>query len=185
MSRGTKMPFSADNFQTYTKRLVTGAALEPLLRACDSYRGLTAPSQKTIAIQDMMTLLDRDVAEGTRRELMESCGRECLGGAILKKALRLADQADNLDDLLARLNDAHIGGGSLRREGDVICAEYHRCYCGSVSKSRTVFSPTYCYCSCGWYKQLFETLLKKAVRVELLESIIQGGGRCRFRIHPQ
>jgi len=59
---------------------------------------------------------------------------------------------------------------------------YERCYCGSVSQTKEPFSATYCYCSCGWYRQLFETLLERPVEVELLGSVIQGDENCRFKI---
>ena len=73
----------------------------------------------------------------------------------------------------------------MRRTDAGIEAAYDRCYCGSVSKTREPISATYCACSCGWYRQLFETLLGTAVEVELLESIIQGSERCRFLIRTQ
>jgi hypothetical protein len=100
----------------------------------------------------------------------------------LAKARRLAQEAHDLDDLLSRLNTAHIGGGHLRRMGAVIYAAYDRCYCGSGSKTRDRFSATYCYCSCGWYRELFEALLERPVSVELQSSIIKGDERCAFLI---
>jgi len=177
------MPFRLEHFQEHVKRLLTGSVREALLYACEEYRVITALRKKTDALRNMMVLLDNGVTEQTRWELMESCGRQCIGGTVLKSALKLAEQAKDLDDLLVRLNEAHIGGGLLRRKGDVVHAEYHRCYCGSVSKTKTAFSPSYCYCSCGWYKQLFETILERPARVELLSSIIQGDDACRFKIH--
>jgi predicted ArsR family transcriptional regulator len=38
------------------------------------------------------------------------------------------------------------------------------------------------YGGCGWYRQLFETLLEQPVEVDLLASIVQGDERCRFLI---
>jgi hypothetical protein len=131
----------------------------------------------------MMELLDQKVTENKRMELMQSCGRNCICASTLDKAIRLQTQAVDLDDLLNLLNKAHIGGRHLRRKGNSIHAEYHRCYCGSVSKTKSKFSPTYCHYSCGWYRQLFESILKKPVRVELLSSIIQENDRCRFKIN--
>jgi len=163
--------------------MITGAARKRLLLACEAYRELTTPRQKTTAIQAMMELLDQMVMEDKRKELLQSCGRRCISAGILNKVIRLQNKAANLDDLLNLLNEEHIGGGRLSRTGDIIHAEYHRCYCGSVSKTETRFSPTYCQCSCGWYRHLFETILKGPVRVELLGSIIQGDSHCLFRIH--
>jgi predicted hydrocarbon binding protein len=133
----------------------------------------------------MMEVLEREVDEQTRRAIMEACGRRCIGASTLQKARRIAREAGDLDDMLRRLNEVHLGGGHLQLDGDVIHAAYDRCYCGSVSKTREPFSATYCHCSCGWYRQLFETLLERPVEVELLGSILQGDERCRFLIRVQ
>jgi len=132
-----------------------------------------------------MDVLDREVDRETRKTIMEACGRRCISVTTIKKARSLLQEARDLDDLLGRLKQVHIGGGYLQREGDVIRAAYDRCYCGSVSRTREPFSATYCHCSCGWYRQLFETLLCRPVAVELLGSIIQGDERCQFLIHIQ
>lgn len=177
------MPFRIERFEENVRKLLEGPATKKLLRACKAYKERTSPSQRIIAIRDMMELLDREVARPTRRKLMESCGRQCITEGVLKKALRLKRQGEDLDDLLVRLNEAHIGGAHLRREGDVIHLVFERCYCGAVSKTKTAFSPTFCYCSCGWSRQLFETLLEKPIKVELLGSIIMGDDACQFKIH--
>ena len=80
------------------------------------------------------------------------------------------------------MNEAHIGGGHLKRKNNIIFAQYDKCYCGSVNKTKELFSDTYCYCSCGWYSQLFETLLQKPVEIDLNSSIIQGNDSCLFQI---
>lgn len=177
------MPFRVERFQDNLERIIKGAAKKKLLLTCDAYKGLTTPRQKILAIQEMMEFLDQEVTPDKRKELMRACGLSCIGASTLKKAGKLMEQAADLDDLLSLLNKAHIGGGHLNRKGNIIQAKYQRCYCGSVSKTKTEFSPTYCQCSCGWYRHLFETILKRPVRVELLSSIIQGDDCCRFDIN--
>ena len=115
-----------------------------------------------------------------RYTVMEEPGRRCIGANALEKARRLQKDATDLDNLMSRLNQAHIGGGHLQRDGEVIHASYDRCYCGSASKFRELLSPTYCHCSCGWYRQLFESLLNRPVEVELSASILQGNECCQF-----
>lgn len=176
------MPFKAQTFQANVERWVAGIAQDELRRACAVYTSLTTPHQKARCIRGMMTVLDQEVDAAARREIMESCGRRCIGASILAKAHRIQLEAQDLDDLLRRLNEAHIGGGHLQRVGETIQAAYNRCYCGSVSSTREPFSDTYCHCSCGWYRQLFETLFGRPVEVELLGSILQGGERCQFVI---
>ncbi|MBN2460978.1 MAG: hypothetical protein JXB60_05170 [Candidatus Cloacimonetes bacterium] len=128
-------------------------------------------------------MLDREVDVNTRQLIMEACGHSCIGNSVIEKARRLLVDAQNLDDFLYRLNQAHIGGSHLQRRGETVHAVYYRCCCGSVSKTREPFSATYCHCSCGWYQRLFEALLNKPVEVELLGSIIQGNESCQFLIH--
>ncbi len=179
------MPFKVQLFQENVGHWVEGTARDELVQACQVYQTLTTLQQKIRGIQGMMQLLDQNVNEETRRRILETCGRRCIGASTLGKARRLLRDAPDLDSWLVRLNEAHIGGGHLRCEGNTIHAAYDRCYCGSVNQARERISITYCYCSCGWYRQLFETLLGHLVHVELLGSIISGEERCRFLIYLQ
>jgi hypothetical protein len=44
-------------------------------------------------------------------------------------------------------------------------------------------SPTYCYCGAGFYKGIWEEIVQHPVRVEVLETVLQGGDVCRFLVH--
>jgi len=154
-----------------------------ILESFDAYEALATPAQKSQWIQDEMLLLDEEVGEAEAKRIMQNCGRQCIGRSMLDKAIKLQKAARDLDDLLDRLNHAHIGGGKLLRKGNKIHASYDRCYCGSVSKSRLQIPLTYCHCSCGWYQQLFETLLGKPVEVQLIDAIAHGAQTCQFVIH--
>ncbi len=176
------MPFRPHVFQENIAGRVPDATAEASARACAGYDSLTTPLQRARCVKGIMDTLDQAVDTPSRQAIMQACGRQCIGASTLDKARKLAKTASDLDDLLAKLNQVHIGGGHLRREGDVIHATYSRCYCGSVNQTKEPFSATYCHCSCGWYRQLFETLLERPVEVELLGSIIQGDESCRFQI---
>lgn len=177
------MPFKVNTFQQNAELRLPDPVRSELVQACHVYKTLTRANEKTQSIHEMMTVLDRDVNAIIRKAIMMACGHTCIGQTTIEKARRLQADAQVLDELLNRLNQAHIGGGHLQLEGDVIHATYDRCYCGSVNKSKQPFSPTYCACSCGWYQKLFEELLNKKVEVELLSSIIQGNDSCQFLIH--
>jgi len=45
------------------------------------------------------------------------------------------------------------------------------------------FSTTYCYCGAGFYKEIWEHILQRPVRVEVLESVLGGDDLCRIAIH--
>jgi predicted hydrocarbon binding protein len=60
------------------------------------------------------------------------------------------------------------------------------CHCPRIRdsiESKTKISPTYCYCGAGFYKGIWECLLRRPVRVEVLESLLLGGDVCRIAIH--
>jgi predicted hydrocarbon binding protein len=52
-----------------------------------------------------------------------------------------------------------------------------------VSKTKKRFSSTYCNCSRGYLLELFEQIFEKPVKVDLVESVIQGAKSCKFIIH--
>ncbi len=54
------------------------------------------------------------------------------------------------------------------------------CVCGMVNSKIT---PAYfCQCSIGWQKQMYETILNRAIDVELKESVLRGSKRCVFEV---
>jgi hypothetical protein len=60
------------------------------------------------------------------------------------------------------------------------------CHCPRIREaigSDTKISPTYCYCGAGFYKRIWEYVLQQPVKVELLESVLQGDEVCKVAIH--
>jgi len=41
----------------------------------------------------------------------------------------------------------------------------------------------YCYCGAGFYKDIWETILQKPVKVEVLETVMKGDDVCKIAIH--
>lgn len=72
----------------------------------------------------------------------------------------------------------------LKAENDDL-KRYHYCHCPFVKESilgHEVIDDSWCYCSGGFAKFPFEVILGKKLKVELLESVIKGDLRCRFKI---
>jgi len=64
---------------------------------------------------------------------------------------------------------------------------YRYCHCHRVRESiREGSEPipvTYCYCGAGFYKGIWEYILQRPVRVEVLESVLNGDDVCRIAVH--
>jgi predicted hydrocarbon binding protein len=177
------MPFNVQRFEQSLAACVDDDARAKLMMGCEVYDTIKSPAKKARWIKGLMERLEKEVGEAVANQIMVGCGHRCISRSLLEKAQKHWREVETIDDFLDKLNQAHIGGGSLRREGDTIHGSYERCYCGSVSQAAEPMPSTYCYCSCGWYEVLFETVLERPVEVELLSSIAQGAEACRFAIH--
>jgi predicted hydrocarbon binding protein len=130
----------------------------------------------------LMDNFEKQFTEKVRVKVLENCGRNCIGASTIERAKKIGKNTKTLEDLVSRLNKQHIGGGKLHIEGNRIYGEYKRCYCGMVNKTKEQFSSTWCNCSRGYLLELFEQTLGKPVKVDLLESVIQGAKTCKFTI---
>ena len=133
-------------------------------------------------ISRCMESMDAVLDEETRNTVMQNCGIQCISRSNMDKAARLWKISNDIDDFLRRLNETGIGGGRLKREGNIIRGGYDKCYCRIVATTRKPISLTYCNCSCGWYKGLFEAAFGKPVDVKITSSVINGADTCEFEI---
>jgi hypothetical protein len=84
--------------------------------------------------------------------------------------------------------------GSVRIEGNVVYFEYTGsaeagqaspegvCLCPMVESKPKGLSRTYCLCSVGYVKEMHERIFGRRCDVELLDSVLYGGTRCRFKV---
>jgi len=84
-------------------------------------------------------------------------------------------------------------GTRLERQGNIVYQFYTpqsytrpvRCYCGllrGLPDDETV-SLTYCHCSKGFVERVWEAVVGRHVKVELLQSVVHRDKECKFAIH--
>lgn len=131
-------------------------------------------------ITSLIDSLDKNVDEKTKAKILEQCGRQCQSQSFVEKARKIYQQSKNVDEFIDKLSQAYK---HLHREGDNVYITYPRCYCPFVNKTpRNKLSWTYCNCSRGWAKQLFEGALGRPVEIVLEKSIVHGDDQCRFKV---
>jgi predicted hydrocarbon binding protein len=130
-------------------------------------------------VVNLLDALDREVDEETRVKVLESCGRKCIGEGFLKKAEAIAEKSKSTEEFLEGLGKVwkHL---SISRDG--VFVVYEQCYCPLVKGYQGKVPPSFCNCSVGWIKELFETALKRPVRVDKIGTIKQGNRQCKFKI---
>ncbi len=151
----------------------------------DKFEAISSSQRKAAWVRAMIQRLDRMVDPQTATRIMNACGRVCCGTARGQQARQLWLAAGSLEEFVQKLNEKRLGGGRLKLiDPATIAGGYDQCYCGLVKQTKEPFPTlTYCQCSAGWYKQLFETAFAKPVRVDLAQSIIAGAKSCEFVIH--
>ncbi|UCE09653.1 MAG: hypothetical protein JSW61_11855 [Candidatus Thorarchaeota archaeon] len=169
--------------------------------------GKSAKEQRTIWIKSAMDRLDSLCDDKTRNEIMVETCPHTYPKTRIKKMRAEFKRTGNLDDLIEVMRkDKSWGGGSFydypTREGNIVYVtkvpydpkafekattdEERRlayCHCSLVKRSKEQISPTFCCCSGGWVKQLWEGILEQPVEVELTESLLKGDDRCTHAVH--
>jgi predicted ArsR family transcriptional regulator len=131
-------------------------------------------------ITNLIDGLNENVDEKTIVKMLEQCGRQCQSQSFIKKAKEIYKKSKNADDFLEKLGRVYK---HLHREGDKVYLMYPKCYCSQVNKiPKGKLSGTYCNCSRGWAKALFEGAIGRPVEVIIEKSIINGDNQCKFRV---
>jgi hypothetical protein len=131
-------------------------------------------------IATLMDGLNKKVDEKTLAMILEQCGRQCQSQSLVKKARNIYQKSKSTDEFLEKFGQIYK---HLHREGNKVYIVYPRCYCSQVNKiPKGKLSGTYCNCSRGWAKALFEGTLERPVEVIMEKSIINGDSECKFRI---
>ena len=126
--------------------------------------------------------LDEHVDGETRSRLMEACGKVCARHhASVDIARSIKQETKNLDEFLEKLNQQKdYWCGKWVREGDAIYSVCKECGCPLVLAGLVELTPSFCDCSRGWVKAVFEVALGKPVEVELPQAVGKGDKVCKF-----
>ena len=121
--------------------------------------------------------------EETTQRIMEKCGEACAEMGDLVLARKIADETEDIEETIARANDKIAWCGRWVRNRNTITAVCTACGCPLVRRGIVELSGTFCFCSRGWVKTVFEALLERPVRVELKKAIGRGDDVCKYNVH--
>ncbi len=153
-----------------------------------------SPAEMARWVKTAMERLDSLVDAGTAARIMENCGCNCasVNKAVIERAKARRSKCATVEEFLEAEVRHPMRGTRLAREGKVLYQYYTpqsfgkgmRCYCSLVRHlpADQVISPTYCQCSKGFVTKLWETVLERPVKVEVLESALTGSKECKFAI---
>jgi len=142
-------------------------------------------------VKRFMNVLDNTLDEEIRKKLMMTNGKICY-----QEWIESTDQQIDVvpyEQWAARVRET-VKDGSIQIDGNVIYFQYmgsaetgeaapeNVCLCPMVESKPEGLSKTYCQCSVGYVKEMFEQTFGKSVDVQLVDSVLYGGKRCKFKI---
>ncbi len=142
-------------------------------------------------VKRLMDAIDSTLDEPTRRKLMMANGKACLLAWYNETGRKV--KSVTLEQFTDWIKNK-VTDGSYTIDGNTIYFQYMSaaetglpskeadCLCTLVETKPAGLSGTYCYCSVGYVKEMHEQYLGRPVEVELLDSVLRGGHRCRFKI---
>jgi hypothetical protein len=137
-------------------------------------------------------VVDEQLDEPTRKRLMVANGKACYSAFAPNQARRPEPATpERIKQWVAERGTSR--GYSM--DGDAIVMEYTSsaetgntsgegvCLCPTVeAQNAKTITPTYCWCSVGYVKEMHDRVFGRPVNVELVQSVLMGQKRCRFRI---
>lgn len=130
-------------------------------------------------INNILTSINNHVDENTKIVLLESCGRYCARFGMINNALSCQGDVEKFLSVMR----TWVGKNNVSRDGNKINVIYEKCYCQLKAPIPKELGETFCNCSRGWLKEMFETVLKKPVNVEIKSTIKCGADRCQFVVN--
>jgi predicted hydrocarbon binding protein len=116
------------------------------------------------------------VDDDTKKEILENCGKACaIYHGHLEKIASMKEKGKNLEEILDYMNQEKMWCGDS--------STCEKCECPLVLTEIVKLSPTFCYCSRGFVKSVFEEILGKPVNVELKKAIGRGDRICHFLVY--
>ncbi len=128
--------------------------------------------------------LDESVEKGKKEKIMEKCGMTCSHyHGHIDKIRAMKKKGQNLEEILEQMNQDEMWCGEWIKKGDIIYSFCRVCECPFVVSEIIRPSSTFCQCSKGFVKSIFEAIFEKPVQVDLKKAIGQGDNVCHFVVH--
>jgi len=146
---------------------------------CKEQEGKLAFTHAWVA--DLTEALDQFTDQTTRSSVLEACGRGC---ATRHAAAMIDEYQGDVEGLLAEIRSRWAEEVSYDETSGVATVKGRKqdhCPC-PLAKQPPLTSPSFCLCSQGWFKQVFEAAYEGPVSVEAVETVLRGAERCSFRV---
>jgi hypothetical protein len=184
-----------DNLGRNLERFAGKKARARVLKGSEKPATVSGPVEIALWVKEAMNRLDRAVDKKTRTRIMEECGYACAEAnhKTIDQVVAKRKKYASLEEFLEAEKTKLLPGMRLEPDGKTLHQYYMpgsfrypmRCFCSllrGLPPEETV-SPTYCQCSKGFVQKMWERVLGKPVKVEVLETAVTGARECKFKVY--
>ena len=141
----------------------------------------SSQEEDAVWVKNTMKRLEDCFDQPTLRKIRRNC--QCGYGMEERLALlrEIMSQTTTLEEFAN--HEKALASGISFREGELYL-EFPFCPCPMVAEVDRLESSTWCHCTTGYSKVLFEWTFGCEVEVELLKSIKMGNDKCLQKITP-
>jgi len=152
-------------------------------------------------IKNVLTKLDIIANNDQKYDILSCCAHEFSQKRIGKLKL-IYEKTGDINEVIREMDKDFAWYEGQKKEGNTIFIQkvpYNQegydkasnlgdkkrnyCHCPLVKHYLNEnISPTFCNCSAGWYRQYWEGILGKPVRINILKSLVKGDDVCQFKI---
>ncbi|MDR1693046.1 MAG: DUF6144 family protein [Oscillospiraceae bacterium] len=174
-------PHAIRLYESLTRNVGEDAAREimqgnPLSKAADHEKKFRWAERICAGLE---RTLDHDAVKKVRMDC--ACGPDT---GKISKLTKLFQSSSHFCEFAEKVN-ALNEGFTVNAERDALFLVYPQCYCSCVKRVTKPISQTWCYCTLGYTKKMFEGILGRDVYVELISSVKTGGESCVIKITPR
>jgi AraC family transcriptional regulator len=188
----------ADNLE----RILGADAKETVMRGIDDLTVESSADERLCWTKTALATLDSLADEGQKYQVLSPCAH-VFPRERIERLRAIYEQTADLDEVLKVMREDPFWYENPAREGSTIYVQknpfdpegyerattvaekrMHYCHCSLIrQRLDNGISPTFCYCGAGWYRQLWEGILGRPVRLEFLKSLTRGDDVCQVAIH--
>ena len=143
---------------------------------------LSTPAERAEWVENMSALLENTFDEETVKAIRRNChcnenGRLEEIAGVMKELYVSAGR-----DLKRFVQAVNERGAGWYIEGERLFTQILTCECPMLEVAKVSESLTWCHCTAGYNKKLFEAVFERPVEVEVVHSIRQGFDHCILQV---
>ncbi|MHA1136075.1 MAG: GyrI-like domain-containing protein [Candidatus Thorarchaeota archaeon] len=160
----------------------------------------SSTEERAQAVKCAVDILDEIATEDQKFEILSSCAH-VFPPELVKNMRVVYVETQSVEKVLEAMASAG-NYPKFTREGNILYSSkqpYNRvaydkattreekmkayCFCPMIKHNLDEVSGTFCYCGSGWSRRLWEGILGKPVKVEIVKSLTKDDDECTFAVH--